>query len=434
MSYRIEILSSTERQVTVQVPREEVDIAIDTIIGVKRESVDKKGFRKDRVPDSQIFNDQKAEILAQATRQIFDVRVKEAQRLYGINPINRVQVQSDGPLTRGEAFGFQFIAEILPDLDIPDFKNRVVDVKRVEVSDADIDTIIASLREQLSMLEPINEIRKPIDGDVVSFDFESRGQFKSVMGMSGTGHKLELGTGNTIAEFESIIKSLMPGESKTAPVTYPSEFPNPNLAGKQVETKVVLKTLNRKTLPAIDAKFAQRVARVSTVTEMRDIIRQRHNHRLAQLYRQEAQRRLLDDILLDVEVPLSSCYVEQNLEEMIGSYTMAMQQRGMTTEEISGLIGQKKLEYLPEAEAAARRQLFLLAVAKREQLKLDKQEVEAVIARQAEAAETEPAQFLIDAQQSGLIRHIKDNLMMRKVVNYIYDNAEKRIVDAAGAR
>lgn len=429
MSYEIENISPIEKQITVQIPMEEVDIAIEAIISNKRKTFEKKGFRKDKIPDSLIFKEQKEEILDHATRQIFDIHVKKARKLYGIVPLDRVRITSEKPLAKGEKFTFRFIAEVLPDLDLPDFSDTEIEVKKVVVTETDIDRIIDSLREQLSTLDLITEKRNPVDGDVAEFDFESLGEFKSTMGMSGTGHKLEMGTDDTIKDFEAIIKSLKPGESKTGLVSYPDEFPNPTLAGKQVETHISLKNLYQKILPDVDEAFAKQVTRVETVTEMREIMRRRHNHKLSILHQQDAQRRLLDKLMQSMEIPLSTGYVEQNLKEMISSYTMAMQQRGVSAEEISGDVKEKYEQFQPEAEIAARRQLFLLAIAKKQQLKLEPHEMEAEITQQAKAANTDPSQFMLKAQQSGMIRQIKDGLMMQKVMNFLYENANKKMVD-----
>ena len=410
MSYEIEALSAVEKKITVQVPGQEVDIAIETVIASKGETIEQE------------------EILSLAAQQIFAVRVKEAQKLYGIVPLNRIQIQAETLLGKGRDFCFSFVAEIIPDLEIPDYQGFEVEVKEAVVTEADIDRIIASLREQLSKLEEITEARQASAGDVVEIDFEALGPFKTMPGMSGTHHKLELGTGQTVKDFEDIIKSLKPGESKTRPVTYPADFPNPSLAGQAIETKITLRALNRKILPDIDEKLAQAVARVDSISALRDVLRHKHHQRLTQHYEKEARIRLLQDLTHKTEVPLAPTCVAGNLEDMISHYTMAMQQRGMTLTEISELTEEKRKQFLPDAELAAKRQLFLLAIAKKEQLKLETREVEQEIARQAQAAETDVNQFRLDAQQSGLLRNLKDDLMMRKVMNMLYDAAHKKII------
>jgi len=423
MSYTIEDLSAVEKKITVHIQKEEVYIAIDTVMQQKQNETG-----KEMTPEDPVDQEKEDEILSLAANQIFNIRIKEAQKLYGIFPINRIQIQSEAPIEKGADFTFSFVAEVIPDLDIPDYKGFAVDVREPTVREEDIDQIIESLREQLSKLEPIQEDRPAADGDVAIFDFESLGDFKQMMGMSGENHALELGIGGTIEDFENLLKTLKVGESGTGGVAYPSEFPNPVLAGKEIETHVTLKGLNRKILPDIDTALAQKIAQVDTVIELRETIRKRHYHRLSNLYQQDARRKLLDDLIKKTDVPQAPTYIDRCLEDIIGNFTMAMQERGMTTTEISGLLIEQRPQFLPEAETAARRQIFLLAVAKKEQMKLDPQDLENEYSRQAEAAETDVNQFMLDAQQSGLVRIIKDDLMMRQVMDYLFEHADKTVV------
>ncbi len=429
VNFEIKELSSIEKQISVCVPSEEVDITIAAIIAQKRKSLEEKGVSNQKITDGLIFQGQEKEILEQAAEQISDMKVEDTLKYYRIEPINQIQPHPDTPLKKGADFRFSFVAESIPVLELPELGGIEVRVRKVVVTDEDVDWIIQSLREQLSSLESVGEKRKAADSDIAVFDFESQGEFSEVMGMSGADHKLELGTGDSIQDFETIIKSLKPGESTTDIINYPAGFPNPILAGKQVETKVTLKALYRKILPEVDESFAREVTRVETVIEMREILRQRHNHHLAYLYHQDARRRLLDSLMDKTSVPLSPTYIERNLEDMIGHYTMAMQQRGMNITEIAGQIDEKRKEFLPDAEAAAQRQLFLLVVAEKEQIELDQKEVDNEIARLAEAVETTIDQFMKDAEQSGQLRKVRDDLKMQKVMDSLFQKAEKVMVD-----
>ena len=426
MNYEIKSLSQVEKQITVQVPKQAIDSAINAVITGKRETLDEKGFRDEKIPDSLIFEKLKGEILSLAVQQIFEAESRKAVAFYGIAPLNQIEMPPDISLERGQDCRFCFVVELIPELEIPEFEGVEIEVQEAVVSEADIDQIIDSVREQLSTLEEINEDRQAADGDVALFDFESQGRFLNMMGMSGTHLVLEIGADQMVADFEKILKTLKPGQSKTGIITYPADFPNPSLAGQKVQTKITLNTLKQKILPEINEELARKVAQVGSVIEMRMILLQQHRRRLTYHYEQDARTRLLDRLLQKTDVPLAPSYVSDNLEEMIGQYATTMQQRGMTLAEIAKQTPVKKREFLPEAESAAKRQLFLLAIAEKEQLKLDPQELQQEIAHQAETVKTDVTQFLQDAQQSGLIRTIEDALMMRKVMDLLFEKAKKR--------
>ncbi len=428
MSYKIETLSAVEKQITTFVSSQEVDVAIDAVIRQKRDTLDEQGFGKEKVPDNLIYEKLKKEVLSLTAEQIFDAKVRQALDHYQITPLNQIQYQADFSLERGKDLHFSFVAEIIPDLELPAYDSIEIEVKKALVRDEEVDQLITSLREQLGELVEVKADRLAADGDVVEFEFGSQGEFANAMGMSGSNLKLELGAGQIIADFENIIKSLRPGQSKTGLVTYPAIFPNSALAGQSVNTTITLKAIKRKVLPEVDDKLAQRVAQVGTVFELREVLRLQQCRQLAYQHEQEAYGRLLDILVQKTEVPLAPAYFAENLDNLIENYTATMQQRGLSLVEISPQLEEKKKQFQPEAETAARRQLFLLAVGKKEQFKLDPEEIEQEISNQARAAGTDVNQFKLEARQSGLIQSIKDALMMRHVMKFLFEKAIKKII------
>jgi len=426
MKHEIKELSLVEKEITIHISTLETDAAIETVIGQKRGTLDEQGFHQEKIPNNLIFEKLKDEILLLAAEQIFDTGVREALEHYEIKPLNQMQFQADFSLERGKNLSFSFVTETIPNLEIPETDGIEIEIQEAVVTEEDIDQIIESLREQMCTLEEIQEDRLAKDGDLALFDFESRGKFLDMMGMSGTNHMLEIGSNQMIADFEKIIKTLKPGESKTEIVTYPAEFPNAALVGAEVETKITLNALKQKILPKIDEHLARKVAQVGSVIELRMILLQQHRRRLTHHFEQDAHARLLERLIQKTEVPLAPALVAEHLEEMIGEYATTMQQRGLTLAEIATQTEKKKKEFLPAAETAARRQLFLLAFARKKQLKPEPLEIEREIIRQAESAKSDLNQFRNEAVQSGLILTIQNALIMRKAMDLLFDKAKKK--------
>ncbi|WP_300668196.1 trigger factor [Desulfoluna sp.] len=429
MAYQIEELSSVERKISVSVSPQEVNIAVDALIKTYRGKIEAKGFRKEKVPDSVIETQLKEEIFQKAAQQIFSIHVKEAQELYGIRPLNSIQIESEGLLERDKEFNFSFIAEIIPLLEFASYTGVELEQRQPKVTEADIDHIIERIRDRFARLEEITENRYPADGDVVSVDFSALGKFKGTSGTTYSDFRFELGTGELVNDFETLVKSLKPGETTVGPVAFPTDYYHPKLAGQTVEMQLMLKHLSRKIIPAVDESFTKKVANVPTEEAMRATLRQRHKAKLEERFTEEAKHRLLDLLMKDMDLPIVPTLMNRNIEEVLTNYTSKMQHIGLSITEIQDHTEEWREKFLPAAKAASRKQFFLLSIARKEKLKLDMDTIKEEIRRLANQAETDINQFMIEVQQSGYISVIKQKLIMNKTIDFLYKKANITLVD-----
>src|SRR5262249_561544 len=129
------------------------------------------------------------------------------------------------------------------------------------------------LREGFSKLEPVE--RAAADGDVLLIDFEGLLEGKAFEGGKADDYLLELGGGQLIEGFEEQLRGADAGESREVEVTFPTDYPAEQVAGRDAVFAVEVKEVREKVLPELDDDFAAEASEFETLAELREDIGRR---------------------------------------------------------------------------------------------------------------------------------------------------------------
>src|SRR5690606_5408023 len=151
---------------------------------------------------------------------------------------------------------FSATFEVYPEVEIPDLSSLEVKRANVQVGDAEVQRTIDILRKQRAVYEP-REGREAQDDDRVTLDFV--GTIDGVAFEGGTAEKFPfvLGQGRMLPEFETAVRGMKAGETKTFPLQFPEEYGSKEVAGKQAEFKITVTEVAEAVLPEVDAEFAK---------------------------------------------------------------------------------------------------------------------------------------------------------------------------------
>src|SRR5690606_37923586 len=124
--------------------------------------------------------------------------------------------------------------EIYPEVQVPDLKALQVKRANVEVSDAEVQRTIDILRKQRANYEARDD-RAAQDDDRITLDFT--GTIDGVASDGGSAEKFPfvLGQGRMLPEFETAVRGMKAGESKTFPLNFPEDYGSKEVAGKTAE-------------------------------------------------------------------------------------------------------------------------------------------------------------------------------------------------------
>ncbi len=423
MDYQVEELSPVERKVSVTVPAEEAGAAILATTALYRRSADIKGFRKGKVPASVVESRFRKQIYGEATQDLINLHLNQIMGEMKLTPMSGLQVDSE-EIVKDEDFTYSFSFEVAPVLDLPEYKGVAVEQEEVLPDEKEVQAVIDRVRERMAELVDVEEKRKPVDGEIVVVDFAALGEGKVFEGLRANNFQLELGTGQALADFEEIVKTLETGESGKGDLNFPEDFLNEDLAGKTVEVRVVLHSIKEKKLPELNDELAKKAGGFESVEKMREAVEESYLVSRRQLVKADAQKNMLDSLIEKIEIPMPPSALERNLDNIVADKKHRLEQVGKSFKAIGKTEDDIREESRDDAERATRSQLFLLAVAAKEDMSVAPELVDDEIRKMAGQTGQDFNSLKQYYDQSGVSLLIKDRILCDQAMEYIYANAE----------
>ncbi|MBD2859680.1 trigger factor [Spongiibacter sp. KMU-158] len=252
MQVSVETTSGLERRLTVGVPAERVDSAVDARLKEAARTVKLDGFRPGKVPMKvvrQRFGQSvRMEILGDVMNQAF----YEAIQQQDLRPAGRPSIE---PKNMDEGKDVEFVAtfEVFPEIELKDYSGITVEKPVSSVTDADIDVMIENLQKQRASWDTVE--RAAAEGDQVDIDYVGTKDGEEFAGGKAEGQKLELGSGRMIPGFEDGIIGLSAGEEKVVALSFPEDYHAEELKGAAVEFKIKVNAVQEKKLPELNDEF-----------------------------------------------------------------------------------------------------------------------------------------------------------------------------------
>jgi trigger factor len=427
MEYNVQDISPVKKQINIEVPAEEVHAALAATTAMYSKEADIKGFRKGKVPSSVIEGKFKKQIYNEAATELINVHINQIIAELKVNPLTRIEVDA-GEMKKGEGFNYSISFEVTPQIDLPDYYGVSIEEEDVEVKADEVQAVIDRVRNNLAEYELVDEDRPPKDGEAVVIDFEAFKDGKPVEGVKVDNFQMTLGEGNALIAFEDLVKKLVPGQTDEAEITLPEDFLNNELAGQDVLMKITLYSIKEKKLPDIDDELAQKAGGFESFEKMKEIIEQSYITSRKQLNKSTAQKKALDELKAKVEFELPESLVEGRIAQKINELKNQMEKKGRSFESLGKSREELQEMFQDDARDLVKSQLFLLAVADKEELSVEQQEIDAYLQSLAQSSGQQFDQIKNFYEQNNLMFALKDSIMADKAMELIYEKAEIKII------
>lgn len=252
MQVSVETTQGLERKMTIAVPSEKVDSAVNSRLQEAARNVKLNGFRKGKVPFKVIKSKFGAGVRQEVVGELMSQSFYEAIDQESLKPAGQPSIDAKN-LKEGEDLEFVATFQVYPEITLPDFSKQEFVRLGADISESDIDEMIETLRTQRQTWEPAE--RAAASKDMVNIDYAGTLDGEAFEGGSATGTNLVLGSERMIPSFESGIEGKSAGDEFTLELTFPEEYHNKELAGKQVAFAITLNSVSEQALPAVDEEF-----------------------------------------------------------------------------------------------------------------------------------------------------------------------------------
>ena len=422
-------ISPTRKEIKIEIEPTVVRDAYDRISDRYAKLANVPGFRKGHAPRSVIRSRFKSEIRGEVLQEVVPEAISNAIAEHSLDAIGEPDVHLDnneGLDKFGEQpLSVQINVEVLPKIELGEYKGIEVARQVRPITDADIDGVIEGLRESSASLLPVED-RGALFGDIVTVTFN--GKFVDTAEAEDINVEdvdVALGGAGVQQEFTDNLLGVAADDEKRFTVNYPEDFTSKGLAGKRVDYTAKGTAVRVKDLPEIDDEWAMSLGEdFDSVATLRAKIREDLEQRAAT----EAEHRLRAQVMRRLgqthrfEVP--SMLVEQQTNHRLESVVRDMVGRGIDPRN-SDLNWEGAREELKlQAEDDVRGSLLLERIADEEKLAVSDEEIEAEIDALAVASRQSKAQVRAALTKEGGERSIAGRLRNRKALDLLIENAQ----------
>jgi trigger factor len=424
MATQVEELPDNKVRLTVEVPQEDLEHAVEHATSDLAGSVKVPGFREGKVP-LEVLQARlgRERIFKEAVESHISGWFMNAAASTRIRPIAAPEYDYELPNSEDDDFQFTATVPVQPKPEPADWTELEVPYAEPEIPEGMIDQELEELRASVAELAPV-EGRPARTGDVLVVD---------ALDEAGEGQRdlvVELGAGRLVEEIERALTGASEGETKEV------EF---ELAdGSTGTAKVEVKELKEKVLPPLDDELAKAASEFDTLEELRADIERRIQEVLEEEAETQFRSAAVDRLVEASNVQVGGPLVEARTRELLNGLGRSLERRGISAEayfQLSGQTADQLVERMgAEAALSVARELVLEAVADQLGLEVSDEEIEELIREQAELqgddADEAIKQVFSDDRQEAL----RGDLRLRKALDRVAAEAKRVPVEVALAR
>ncbi|MDY4085682.1 MAG: trigger factor [Ruminococcus bromii] len=408
-------------ELVVSVDADTFEKAVNAVYKRQVKKINIPGFRKGKAPRHMIEKMYGSEVFYEDAMQdcypeaLYEAAKEANLKIVAVESLEAVEAGKDG-------FTFKTSIIVEPEMEIKDYLGIEIEKKSTEVTDELVDEEIEKVRDRNSRMVTVED-RPAQDGDTVVIDFEGFVDGVAFDGGKAENYNLALGSGNFIPGFEEQIVGHNTDEEFSINVKFPEEYQAEELKGKDAEFKIKLHEIKAKELPEVDDEFVKDVSDKETLDEYKEELKET----LAKRLEDEAEKDVDDQIankLMDlVEGEIPEAMYDNQANEMIRDFDMRLRSQGMSIETYMQYMGvdQNALRemYKEEAKRRVKLRLALETIAKKENIEVTEDDLNAEYDKMAEnyKMEVEKVKAAVPAES------LSDDLKVQKALELVKEKA-----------
>ena len=379
------------------------------------------GFRKGKVPPhvvKKLHGDKLAQDAeGEALKELMDAGIKEA----GINPSDilgqptfKKYDKNDSGIEVEIEISTRPVFEAEGHMDVlPKFKRPVASEKAIE----------EKLNEIAAGNAPYTKIKRKRmvkDGDMTLIDFEGFVDGVAFDGGKAENFNLKIGSGQFIPGFEEQLIGMKYDEEKTITVTFPENYQSSDLAGKEAEFKVKLHEIQEQVPAELNDELAQKLLRNeenATLETLKERVKtQIESTEISKLYNEDLKPKLVEALVEKFDFALPNNIVEQEIDAKVNAKAREMSEEELNTYKNNPeKVEELREELRADAVASVKATFIVDALAKKEEVTVDDQEVSQALYYEAMMSGQNPQEVIKYYQENNLLPAVKMGMIEDKL-------------------
>ena len=426
MSLQVEKLEKNMAKLTIEASAEDFEKAIQKVYLKARGKINIPGFRKGKAPRKLIEKMYGTGVFYEdAANDLIPTAYAEALKDCDLEIVSRPEINVT-QIEAGKPFIFTAEVAVKPEVTLGEYKGVEVEKSDVEVTEEDINKEVDKERENNSRTIDVDD-RAVESGDIIKLDFDGSVDGVPFEGGKAENYTLTIGSGSFIPGFEDQLIGTKIGEEKDVTVTFPEDYHEKSLAGKEAVFKCKVNAISVKELPEADDEFASEVSEFETLAEYKEDIKKKLTEKKEKAARAKKEAQAIEKAVENATMEIPDAMIDTQVQSMMEDFARRMQSQGLSLEQYFQFTGMdvKKMhdQMKPEALKRIQNSLVLEAVAKAENIEISDEKVDEEIAKMAEAykMEVEKLKDLIGESEKD---QMKKDLAVQAAADLIADAAK----------
>ena len=338
------------------------------------------GFRPGKVPPKIIKQQFGKSVMGEVLQESVNNATQQAIKDHALRPALQPRIEVT-KFEEGADLECTFAVEVLPEIVPGDFSSIALEKLVTEVGDDKVAEALTRIAEQQKTFVAVPEPRAAEKGDALVIDFVGKVEDVAFEGGTAEAYQLVLGSGSFIPGFEDQLIGAKPGERRDVKVTFPADYGNAELAGKDAVFAVTVKELRAAAPVAIDDELAKRLG-LDDLAALKEAVGKQMQQEHAGFTRTRLKRALLDVLAERYDFPVPVGMVDLEFEQIWGQLTQEAGEKGIA--EAAGKPEEEvRAEYRKIAERRVRLGLLLAEVGRQNNIEVQADEVTRAMVEQA---------------------------------------------------
>ena len=415
---------NNEGKFTMEFSADELEKAVVGVYQREKKNFRLDGFRRGKAPRSLIEKKYGENIFVEdAVNDLINREYPKAIDELELRIIDSPKVDFT-PVEKGNDFTATVTVALYPEFDVTDYKG--VEVVKVDstVTEEDIDKEMKALQKRNGRMVDVDRPAK--EGDRVMLDYNGTVDGEAFEGGSATNYPLLLGSNTFIPGFEKQLEGTSKGEEKDVVVTFPEDYHEESLAGKEAVFACKINEVKEEQLPELDDEFAKDISEFDTIEELRNNTAEELKTRIAD----EAKTQMKDDALRkvyeanDIDVP--DVMINDEVNNMMAEFDQQLRAQGMSLEHYIDYMGQKTEEFKEgmkdDALRRVKTRMIIGKIVEKENIEASSEDVD----KELEMLATQYGMQLEDVKKAvgeQNISYMENDVKMKNAVDFIFENA-----------
>ena len=428
MSLQVEKLENNMAKLTIEVPADDLEKALQSAYMKQKNKIAMPGFRKGKVPRQMIEKMYGPEIFYDdAAKTLIPKAYSEAYEECELEIVSRPEINVV-QIEKGKSFIFTADVATKPEVKLGEYKGLEVDKVSTRVTQKEVDAKIQEEAEK-NAREVVVTDRAVADGDEVILDFEGFVDGEAFEGGKGENYPLTIGSGSFIPGFEEQLVGAEAEKEVEVKVTFPEDYHAEELKGKEAVFKCTVHEIKAKELPEIDDEFAAEVSEFDTLEEYKADVKAKIKEQKAADGKRNQEDQAVEQAVKNAEYEIPQPMIETQTTQMVEDFAQRIQSQGITLEQyfqFTGLTAEKMMEDMrPQAIKRIETRLVLEAVAKAENIEITDEKIDEELAKMAESYNME-VEKLKEFMGENEKKQMKEDLAVQEAVTFLVENAVEK--------